>query len=257
MAGGSTQKQRIAAKIIHSAMIDGIIIASALMDDPVTNSLLERKLPLILIGRHPADARVSYVDVDNHSSARELVTYLLRLGYRRIATVAGTRNMIAGHDRLEGYLDALRSRGITIEPGLIAEGDFSEDGGYVAMQQIMARARRSGAAFLPDAVFAASDAMAQGALRALREAGLRVPEDVALAGFDDMPFAARMVPPLTTVRQPTPRVGTVAAETLFDLIENPEAPPRRIILPTGLVIRASTGAGVLENAKGGGSRIPL
>src|SRR5207302_269625 len=91
----------------------------------------------------------------------------------------------------------------------------------------------------PDAVFVASDAMALGALRALREAGKRVPEDIAIAGFDDMPFAARTDPPLTTVRQPIQRMGALAAETLIDLIGNPDPQPRRILLPTELVIRAS------------------
>ena len=94
----------------------------------------------------------------------------------------------------------------------------------------------------PDAVFAASDVMAMGALRALRDAGRRVPEDIALVGFDDMPFAARTDPPLTTVRQPVQRTGEVAAETLMDLIEHPDAQPRRILLPTELVIRASCGS---------------
>ena len=96
--------------------------------------------------------------------------------------------------------------------------------------------------FKPDAIFAASDTMAQGALRALRDANARVPQDIALVGFDDMPFAARTDPPLTTVRQPVHRGGAVAAETLIDLIANPRSKPRRIILPTELIIRASTGS---------------
>ena len=94
----------------------------------------------------------------------------------------------------------------------------------------------------PDAVFAASDIMAVGAMRAIREAGLRVPEDIAVAGFDDMPFAARTDPPLTTVRQPIQRTGALAAETLIDLIEHPDSRPRRVVLPVELVVRVSCGA---------------
>src|SRR5207248_2309977 len=112
--------------------------------------------------------------------------------------------------------------------------------GYEAMQRVL---------FLsPDAVFVASDAMALGALRALREAGKRVPEDIAIVGFDDMPFSARTNPPLTTVRQPIQRMGAVAAETLVDLIAHPDPQPRRIILPTELVIRTSCGFALRHRA---------
>jgi LacI family transcriptional regulator len=162
-----------------------------------------------------------------------MVAYLLRLGHKRVATIAGPNNMIAGADRLQGYLLALRNRGIAANPALIVEADFTEEGGYIAMQRLVPHA--------PDAVFVASDAMAVGALRALREAGLRVPEDIALAGFDDIPFAARADPPLTTVRQPIQRMGTLAAETLIDLISHPQPQPRRIVLPTELLIRESSG----------------
>ena len=141
------------------------------------------------------------MDADNIGGAREAVTHLLRLGRTRVATITGPQNMIAGADRLAGYLAALRDRGVVSDPGLIAEGDFTEAGGYRAMQQFLARR--------PDAVFAASDIMAIGALRALREAGLRVPEDVAVVGFDDLPQAARTEPPLTTVRQPIYRLGAI------------------------------------------------
>jgi LacI family transcriptional regulator len=212
--------------------------------DPLIPSLLKRALPFILVGRYPADERVSFVDVDNSDAAREATAYLFRLGYRRVATIAGPQQMIAGHDRLQGYLEALHARGVAPDPDLIAESDFTEQGGYAAMQQLLFRGRRAGLERSPDAVFVASDTMALGALRALHEAGKRVPDDVALIGFDDMPFAAHTDPPLTTVRQPIPRAGSVAAETLFDIIEHPAAPPRRILLNTELVIRASTGDGV-------------
>ena len=229
------QERRMIQQIMHDALIDGVIIASMLMDDILVKSLLERGLPFVLVGRHPTDARVNYVDVDNQDGAREIVTYLLRLGYARVATIPGPHNMIAGADRLEGYKAALRARGITPDPALMVEGDFSEGGGYAAMQRLLAHA--------PDAVFVASDAMALGALRALREVGKRVPDDIALASFDDMPFAAHTEPPLTTVRQPIHRMGAIAAETLIDVIEHRDSPPRRIILPTEMVIRASSGSG--------------
>jgi LacI family transcriptional regulator len=135
---------------------------------------------------------------------------------------------------VRGYGAALHARGLTVDPALVVEGDFTDDGGYTAMKQLLPHQ--------PDAVFVASDAMALGALRALREAGRRVPDDVAVVSFDDMPFAVRTDPPLTTVRQPIERAGSTAAEILINLIEHPSPEPRRIILPTELVIRDSCGA---------------
>ncbi len=225
------QERRMIQKLLQGGMIDGVIVASMLINDPLISALTERKMPFILMGRHPTDQRVSYVDVDNRNSAREMVAYMLRLGYRRIATITGPHNMIAGADRLEGYQVALRERGIPVDPALICSGDFSEAGGYSAMQHLLPHE--------PDAVFCASDMMAYGALRAIKEAGKRVPADIGLAGFDDMPLSARTEPPLTTVRQPIHRSGAVMAETLIDLIEEGESRPRRVILPTELVIRGS------------------
>lgn len=231
-------ERRTVSQILHNGLIDGVILASTITDDPLLHSLKASHLPFVLIGRHPTDARVNYVDVDNVNSAREIVAYLLRLGRRRIATVAGPRNMIAGADRLEGYCAALRERGLVSPSDLVAYGDFTEDSGYTAMRRLLPHK--------PDAVFCASDVMAAGAIQAIREAGLGVPKDISVAGFDDVPLAARSDPPLTTVRQPIYQAGFVAAETLMDLIANPSSQPHRIILPTELVIRAST-APALDN----------
>jgi LacI family transcriptional regulator len=229
-------ERRKMSHFIHNHLIDGVIVSSMLMDDPVVQSLVDSTLPFVLIGRHPADARVSYVDVDNRSSTRDAVIHLLRLGHRRVGVVTGPQTMISGYDRLQGYYDGLRSRGIAIDPDLIVEGDYTETGGYTAAQRLLPRK--------PDSIFASSDAMAVGALRALREVGLRVPEDIAVVGFDDMPFASRSEPPLTTIRQPVYRMGVTAVEILLDLIENPDSSPRRIVLPTELVIRSTCGSGL-------------
>jgi LacI family transcriptional regulator len=228
-------ERRMIRKILYSGLIDGAVVACALMDDPVVNAFAEGQLPFILVGRYPGGGDVSYVDIDNISAARDIVMHLLRLGHRRVATITGPRNMIPGVDRLEGYLTALRQRGLALDPNLIVEGDFTEAGGQAAMQRLLPHE--------PEAVFAASDMMAVGALRTLREAGRRVPEDVAVVGFDDMPFSARTDPPLTTVRQPIHRTGRTAAETLIDMIEHPDAMPRRIILPTEIAVRESCGSG--------------
>jgi LacI family transcriptional regulator len=226
-------ERRMIRQIVNGSLIDGVIIASMLMDDPLIQAVIETDLPFVLVGRHPTNTQVNYVDVDNVNSARDAVSHLLRLGRRRVATITGPQNMIAGADRLQGYLQAVRDRGQTSDSNLIVESDFTEAGGYEAMRRLFQHN--------PDAVFAASDAMAVGAIKALRDAGKRVPEDVAVVGFDDMPFAARTEPPLTTVRQPIHRMGGLAAETLLSFIEEPERSPQRIILPAELTIRASCG----------------
>ncbi len=231
-------ERRTVRQVLHNGLIGGAIVASSLTDDPLVASLAAGDLPFILVGRHPTNSQISYVDVDNQGSARMAVTHLLRQGYRRIATIAGPSNMVVGSDRLEGYLAALEGWGLEPEPSLIAEGDFTQEGGYAAMQRLLEAN--------PDAVFAASDAMAVGAIRCLRQNGRRVPHDVAVIGFDDAPFAAVNDPPLTTVRQPIIQTGATAAETLIDMIEHEDPTPRRILLPTELVIRASCGFAATE-----------
>jgi LacI family transcriptional regulator len=229
-------ERRTIGQVLHGGLIDGVILASVLTGDPLLQALTgaDATVPFVLVGRQPGNDRLNYVDVDNINSAREAVTHLLRQGRRRVATITGLLNTNVGVDRRDGYLAALRQRSLPIDPDLIVESDFTEAGGYGAMQRLLP--------CRPDAVFAASDMLAMGALRALREAGRRVPQDVAVVGFDDMPFAERAEPPLTTMRQPVQRTGVVAAETLIDLIDNPEAQPRRILMPTELIIRDSCGA---------------
>lgn len=227
-------ERRMARQILYSGLVDGVIVASMLMGDSLIKTMQEKTLPFVLVGRHPSNNGVRYVDVDNRAAARDAVLHLVRLGCRRVATVTGPLDLVSGSDRYEGYQDALREKGLTLLPDLVAEGDYTDDGGYFGMQQLLTHK--------PDAVFIHSDTMAVGALRAIKEAGLRVPQDIAVIGFDDMPFATHANPPLTTVRQPIQRTGMAAAEMLIELIQHPESAPRRVILPTELVIRSSCGA---------------
>ena len=228
-------ERRMISQIMHNGLVDGVIVSSMLIDDPLVMTLSNSHLPFILIGRHPTQDCACYVDVDNIAGARDATATFLRLGKRRVATITGPQNMIAGADRKTGYIQALRERGMLVEPDLIIEGDFTEVGGYQAARRLLPHK--------PDAIFAASDTMAMGAMRCFREAGLRIPQDIALIGFDDIPAAAHTEPPLTTVRQPIARMGAVAAETLIDLIDNPDAPRQRILLQTELVFRYSCGSG--------------
>jgi LacI family transcriptional regulator len=197
--------------------------------------LLRDRIPFVSVGRH-SNKPVHYVDADNVNGARMAVEHLIRLGHRRIATITGPLAMIAGQDRLTGYRQALQARGIPVEEELIVEGDFTEASGTAGMQRLLPVS--------PSAVFVASDMMAIGALRSLRQADRQVPQDIALVGFDDIPIASAIVPALTTVRQPIERMGSMAVEVLLSVLEDSsgeEALAQRIVLPTELVIRASCG----------------
>ena len=220
-------------RVVGSGYLDGVVIASTTLDDPLIPRLLQDRIPFVSVGRYP-DEQASYVDVDNIGGARKAVEHLVESGHRRIATITGPQRMIAGLDRLTGYREALSSHGLPADDGLVAEGDFTEDGGRTAMQRLLPHD--------PDGVFVASDTMALGALKALREADVQVPDDVALVGFDDMPYAATAAPPLTTLRQPIQRIGSLACETLLDIVENGLEPVRRTVVPAQLVVRASCGA---------------
>jgi LacI family transcriptional regulator len=233
---GPATEEELYRRHVRSGHLDGVIVASTRMDDPLIATLLDDGVPLILVGRHP-DSRAGYVDVDNVSASRMAVEHLIRLGHRRIATITGPLSMASGEDRLTGYCQALAAHRIPVEEALIVEGDFTEGGGMMGMHRLLSAS--------PTAVFAASDTMAVGALKALREANLRVPEDLALVGFDDIPVAAALEPALTTVRQPITRLGAMAADLLLHLLENSpvtQAPAHRIILPARLIVRDSCGA---------------
>ncbi len=219
------------SQILYNGIVDGILVSSMLVDDPLIEKLTESKRPFITIGRNPTNDQIHYVDVDNRAGAYQGVSHILRRGCRRVAIINGPHNAIAGIDRYLGYQDALRERGVQFLTELVAEGEFTDTSGYLSMKRLLSHQ--------PDAVFAASDAMAFGAMRAVQEKGLHIPDDIAVVGFDDIPPAATSNPPLTTVRQPIQRTGGVAAETLIDLIEHPDPQPRRIVLPTELVIRES------------------
>ena len=229
-------QQGMYQRVLRNGYLDGVIVASASLDDPLIPDLLRDRIPFVSVGRHPNE-RVLYVDVDNVAGARMAVEHLIRLGHQRIATITGRLDMAAGQDRLEGYRQALKAHHIPVDEGLIVEGDFTEGSGMVGMQRLLSTS--------PSAVFAASDMMAIGALKALHKAGWQVPQDIALVGFDDIPAASAVEPALTTVRQPIERLGSMAVEVLLSVLETSlqeEVPAQRIVLPTELVVRASCGS---------------
>ncbi len=170
-----------------------------------------------------------YIDVDQVGGVTRAVRHLIDSGRRRIATIAGPQDMVAGIERLAGYRDTVVAAGL---PEMVAVGDFTRESGAAAMRELLATHPDL------DAVFAASDLMAHAALRTLREAGRRVPEDVAVIGFDDIETAAYTDPPLTTVRQPIVELGRQGTRLLLRLAAGEQVEPA-LILPTELIIRDS------------------
>ncbi len=228
-------ERRMIRQILHSGLIDGAVVSTLQVHDSLIDAFLEHKFPFVVIGRMEESRPINFVDVDNVGSACEAVEYLISLGRRRIATITGSLIQYVSNDRLEGYRMAMEKAGLPIQPEWVVEGSFTQAGGYAAMRSMLSCGI--------DAVFAASDAMAQGAAQAIQEAGLSIPEDIALVGFDDMPFAALMNPPLTTVRQPIQQMGCKAVEMLVNILKGQTCElPNHVILPTELVVRQSSGS---------------
>jgi LacI family transcriptional regulator len=235
LVGTKEDEEKIFPRVARKGLLDGVLVqAGHHGDQQIIGLLVDSKMPLVVAGRPFRSDNVSYIDIDNVNAAHNAVRHLIQIGYRRIGTIAGPAHSTVGLDRKEGYLKALKERGRDVDEALIVEGDFTEAGGYYAMQKLLSAK--------PDAVFAASDIMAIGAMRAAREAGLSIPKDVAFVGFDDLPIATLSDIQLTTVRQPVVQFGHKSVELLLDLIENGLHPPRRIIMDTELIIRDSCGA---------------
>ncbi len=219
-----------ATAYLRSGAVDGAIIASHHTSDAFIDQIAAA-MPVVYGGRPVREReRDYYVDVDNVEGGRRATQHLVERGHTRIATVTGPATMPGGIDRLEGFRAALDAAGLA--PAAIEDGNFTPDGAAAAMRRILA----SGAAF--DALFVASDLMARGVLAELGRAGLRVPDDVAIVGYDDSPVATTVTPALTTVRQPSFQQGEVMADTLLALLAGGE-PPRVTLLETTLVVRES------------------
>lgn len=238
LVGSKGDEEKIFPRISRRGLLDGVVVQSGHHgDQTIIGRLIASEMPVVVAGR-PYNvenaSQVSYIDIDNVNASYNAVSHLLRLGHKRVGTIHGPGTSTVGIDRLEGYRKALAERSLPVDPSLIIEGDFTEAGGYFAMQRLLPAE--------PDAVFAASDVMAIGAMRAAREAGLRVPDDIAFVGFDDLLIATLSDVKLTTVRQPVVQFGIKAVEILVDLIENGVHPARRVIMDTELIIRESCGA---------------
>lgn len=228
VAGSPAERENVAA-YVAAGHVDGVLLISSHENDPLIGSLLDQGVPTVSCGIPLGHAdQVTSVSVDEVGGARTMVGHLQASGRRRIATIAGPLDTPGGRFRLEGYRQKL---GAEFDERLVAYGDYSAASGAAAMETLLARDVGV------DAVFVASDLMAAGAITTLRQNGLRVPEDVAVGGFDDSTLAATLDPPLTTMRQPFSQISSEMVSLLLDVIEG--APHKSVTLPASLVVRRS------------------
>ncbi len=230
------EKQQNYLEMLRGRIVDGLIIAPAADDDRQLKKIDPRRLPFVFIDRVCSTIQADAVVVDNRDGSYRAVGHLIRNGYRRIGIIAGKRDIFTGRERLRGYREALADNGIAVDEDLITDGRFTIEGGYLAMKVLLALAER------PVAVFVSNYSMTIGALKALTESGLKIPQEMAVVGFDDSDWAEFFVPPLTVVRQPTYTMGTLAGEILFQrLFESEVSERKEIFLRPELVIRKSCG----------------
>jgi LacI family transcriptional regulator len=228
--------REIYLELARARRIDGIIFSGPKFDDQALRALEMEGFPTVLMGQLPGTSFYS-VDVDNRAAANMAVTHLLNLGYQRIACITNASlAYTAAADRLAGYREALESAGLGYDECLVRFGNFDLESGYEQMSRLLQIEPR------PEAVFVASDVVAFGAVAAIRENGLNIPEDIALVGFDDVPFARYVDPPLTTVALPAPELARKSSELLFRLIQGEKPVEKNLLLDTHLVVRQSCGA---------------
>ncbi|GIF16739.1 LacI family DNA-binding transcriptional regulator [Actinoplanes teichomyceticus] len=214
--------------------VDGVVVIDNGSRDPAVLALADAGVPCVALDLRFTGPRCTYITSDNHGGGRLAAAHLIERGHRRIATITGPLPAWPAVRRLAGFRAALAEAGVPLADTDIESGDWYLDSGHAAMNRLLARDPR------PTAVFAAGDEMAVGAMRAIHEAGLRIPDDIAIIGFDDIEVAALIPPGLTTIAQDKTGIGTGAAEAMVAMLLGTAPPPGPTTLPTTLVTRGST-----------------
>ncbi|SMB93451.1 transcriptional regulator, LacI family [Thermanaeromonas toyohensis ToBE] len=230
---GDSQQEALHAKALREKAVDGLIFTASSKNNKHVLELVEVGIPVVLIDRRVEGNNLDAVLVDNVAGAYEATKYLIGLGHKYIGFIAGP-DVTTALERQEGYCRALKEAGIEVKEKLIQPGNFRYESGYTGALNLLE--------YGVTAILAANDLMALGAMRAIEEKGLRIPQDIAVVGFDDIPLASLVKPALTTVNQPAYQMGALAAEILLERIEGKRAgEPKEVILTPSLVIRESCG----------------
>ncbi|MFD0309283.1 LacI family DNA-binding transcriptional regulator [Streptomyces sp. NPDC127119] len=233
MLAGTEDERRRITRYITAGHVDGVLLVSSHSGDPVAEQLRDAGVPLVMCGKPiGVGSKISYVAADDRDGARDMVRHLVSLGRRRVGMVTGPLDTPGGVERLAGYREVLTESGIDLDERLVTSGDYSRASGEAGAELLLERSPDM------DAVFVASDLMAQGVLTALHRAGRSVPGDVAVGGFDDSSAAVAASPELTTIRQPYDRISSEMVRVLLAQIGGED--PAAVILPTELVKRRST-----------------
>ncbi len=220
--------------MLSRGMADGLLLILPRDPQAYLQALRQKHFPYVLIDHQGIDNRGPAVGATNWQGALDATQYLIELGHCRIGFITGAMELGCSVDRLAGYQAALQQCGIAEDSALIRQGDFFQTSGYTAAHELLNLTPP------PTAIFASNDVMAFGVMEAARDHHLRIPEDISIIGFDDVPQATQVHPPLTTVRQPLEQMGRAAAKLLVEIIAAPDGLPQRIELPTELVIRSTT-----------------
>ncbi|WP_031314288.1 LacI family DNA-binding transcriptional regulator [Caldanaerobacter subterraneus] len=231
-SGNKEEEKEAVIRMVKGKRVDGIILLSSRTTDELIPWLRDEKFPFVVIGK-PLDARgVYWVDNDNIGASKLATTYLIKHGHREIAFISGSLEYVVSLDRLDGYKLALEENGLTFKRELVEQEEFSEDGGYRAMMKILERAK-------PTGVVVTDDVMAFGVIRAAIDKGFRVPEDISIVGFNNIPLSAFANPPLTTIDISTFELGIKSAELLIARLKQKEIESDHIIVPVKLIERKS------------------
>jgi len=231
-AGDARGFAALVEELVGHRRVDGLFIINPYADE--RHQLIPPNFPVVFVGAHSRGGPISSVCLDDEDVARTATRHLLERGHRRIALVTGPLAEDCSVDRRIGFIQSMQAAGLSFDESLVYEGDWSASSGRDALLTLAKHGN------LPEAVFAQNDRMALGVLHAARELGLRVPEQLAVIGVDDMPLASYFDPPLTTMRQDMPRIGREAAHLLLEHIKNPQAALSHIKMPAELVVRQST-----------------
>ncbi len=242
LSSAHNNREKIATTLqMLRGRFDGVVIMSPHIDAQMLNANLPKNLPVVLLNCRIQDDVFDSINIDNVGGTRQMMRHLLEHGHKQIAIIKGTDNNLDAEERLAGYYQALRDAGLSPSEDMIIRGNFSDESGYEAARRILTLAPR------PRAIFASNDAMAIGALSALREMGVPVPQEIALVGFDDVPIARYLSPALTSVHVPISDLGAMAINKLLQVIRKKnDDRHEHVLLPTTLAIRESCGC-----AKGG------
>lgn len=253
VSSAHNNREKIATTLqMMKGRVDGVVIMSPHIDAATLNANLPKNLPVVLLNSQIKDDAFDSINIDNFDGARQMVQHLVEHGHRQIAIIKGTQENLDAQERLAGFYQAMRDAGINPSDSSVINGDFSDASGYDAAKKIMGLSPR------PTAIFASNDSMAIGALSALREAGVAVPQEIALAGFDDIPIARYLTPALTSVHVPIRDLGAIAIQQLLHVIrEKNHHHQEHRLLPTTLAIRESCGCAKATNHESveGGDRM--